>query len=228
MNILTRVSILVMAGAAFTGMAAPRGVAADAGYGQPGQPIRNLLASPAASDDGIAPLSRAQLRELSSVADSTDGSGDQRAAARAIIERSARNARLRQPAGASPHAAGLVADVRQELRAEGIGGVDPATLSLRDVHRLAQVFARQDGNHRRGAALAILEEASRNARLAQTVAEVPSAAARARSAAGQMAGLGIRLDDPGALTLGQLSRIASVLDQHDGDQAAAIRRILGL
>lgn len=229
MNVLIRSSVMAMAAAVATITASPPGLADDVMDAWAGGSVRNALL-PGAAESAFSNLSRSQLRELSALFTTTDGAGEQIAAAEAVIERDQRAARLSRPARTFPHAANAVADVARDLRAAGIDGVDPAALGLGTVQRLSQVFSKHDDESRAASAIAILEQPDRRAQLSRTVAEVPGAGERAAVVVSGMRRLGVTVADPGTLTMGQLARISAALGPGDGasDQRAAIKRILGM
>lgn len=156
-----------------------------------------------------------------------DGAGEQKAAAVAMAERSARSARLAEPASNYPHAALLVADTQQGLRATGIRNVDAGALSLGTVQRLSQVFATNDGGQR-AEAIAILDEAARDERLSASFAGFSGEGGNPIVTLADLRGVGLSENDLGALTQGQALQISSTLSQHDSatDKELAIRAFL--
>ncbi|MRX49336.1 hypothetical protein GI374_02525 [Paracoccus sp. S-4012] len=171
MNIFLKSSVLAMAAAVATGIAAAPSFADGMAYLGLGNSARNQLLSSDVDANDLSTLTSAQMAELDAILHVSGSAVERNDAARAIIERSARNARLGRPAGESAHAAQLIAGADRNLRAAGIRDVDAATLSLGTVLRLSRVFSDHDGNGYAAEARAILNEAPRHARFAGTAAD---------------------------------------------------------
>lgn len=228
MKTSTRTSMLAMTALSLSLLAVPT-FANTASVTEMQNILTGELSSVGIAHVDYSKLTFSQMSSLSGIFDAIGNPDDQKAAAEAIINAKARDMTLAKSTGDFPEAKELATIVNQDLASVGIKGVKTGALSLETTQELAGVFSNNgNSSDQKAAAMAILDKTPREAVMMKSVKDFPAAGELENIVVNDLNTIGIKLANPGKLSLEKLEQISAVFNgnHNNDDRAAKVKEVL--
>lgn len=175
-------------------------------------------------------LSFTQIADIFAELEGSDNSNAMQTAIEEIVNRPARTTSLARSSGTVPSSAQLRDGVVASAGRVGVTLSNPDMLTFGQLAEMEDTLISSDMNAvaKRDALNAILTTSSHDAAMTMHVADVPKDGELERTIVADLEGLGIQVSDPGAMTVQQLTELASIMstDDNDASKSEAARKVL--